>query len=104
METTKLAGRSKTETGECIGFVDRTPDHKITLKTNFKYLNLKVRSSGDTVLLIRGPGGAWCNDDTTGRNPAIAGEWLAGTYEVWVGSYEVNASFPYLLEITEKQP
>jgi len=101
-ETTKISGRIKTETGDCIGFVDTLPDHKITLTSSFKFLNLKVLSSGDTVLLIKGPGGSWCNDDTNSRNPAIGGEWLQGTYEVWVGSYEVNSSYPYLLEVSEK--
>jgi hypothetical protein len=101
-ETTKVSGRAKTETGDCIGFVDALPDHKITLTNSFKFLNLKVLSSGDTVLLIRGPGGSWCNDDANGRNPAISGEWLKGTYEIWIGSYELNSSHPYLLQITEK--
>jgi hypothetical protein len=101
-ETTKVSGRAKTETGECIGFVDAFPDHKVTLTTNFPFLNLKVLSPGDTVLLIKGPGGSWCNDDTDGRNPAISGEWLKGTYEVWIGSYEINSSYPYLLQISEK--
>lgn len=101
-ETTKIAGRNKTETGECIGFVDTLPDHQITLTANFRFLNLKVLSSGDTVLLIKGPGGSWCNDDNDGRNPAIAGEWLKGTYDVWIGSYTTNASYPYILQISEK--
>ncbi len=101
-ETTKVSGRATTETGDCIGFVDTLPDHKITLASNFKFLNLKVLSSGDTVLLIKGPGGSWCNDDSNGRNPAIAGDWLKGTYEIWVGSYEQNSSYPYLLQVSEK--
>jgi hypothetical protein len=101
-ETTKISGREKTETGECIGFVDALPDHQITLISSFKFLNIKVLSPGDTVLLIKGPGGSWCSDDTNGRNPAIAGEWLKGTYSIWIGSYEVNSSYPYLIEVSEK--
>ncbi len=101
-ETTKIAGRAQTETGECIGFVDTLPDHKITLTSDFKFLQLKVLSPGDTVLLIKGPGGSWCNDDANDRNPAIAGEWQKGIYEIWIGSYEVNSSYPYLLQISEK--
>ncbi len=92
--------RAKTETGECIGFVDRQPDHRLTLTEPLNYLQLLVRSSGDTVLIVRGPGGVWCNDDSANRNPAIAGRWLAGTYEIWIGSYEEFASFPYLLEFS----
>lgn len=101
VETQKTSGRKSTETGPCIGFIDSTPDHKITLTKPFRYLKLQVKSSGDTILLVKGPGGSWCNDDVSDRNPEIAGDWLEGTYEVWVGSYEQNASFPYLLQITE---
>jgi hypothetical protein len=98
--TQSLSNQKQTETGECIGFVDTEPDHRLTLTQNFKYLRLQVKSSGDTVLLVKGPGGTWCNDDVSDRNPIIAGEWLKGTYSIWVGSYEQNASFPYLLEIS----
>jgi hypothetical protein len=101
VETQKTSGRKVTETGGCIGFVDAAPDHKITLAKPFRYLKLQVKSSGDTVLLLRGPGGSWCSDDVSDRNPMISGDWLAGTYEVWVGSYEENSSFPYLLQVTE---
>lgn len=99
--TQKKSGRKSTETGECIGFIDQEPDHRITLNKPFRYLKLQVKSSGDTILLVRGPGGSWCSDDTSDRNPEISGDWLEGTYEVWVGSYEENASFPYLLQVTE---
>ncbi|MEI6427448.1 MAG: hypothetical protein WCO45_03530 [Pseudanabaena sp. ELA607] len=92
--------RPKTETGECIGFVDRQPDHRLTLTQPLQYLQLLVRSPGDTVLIVRGPGGVWCNDDSANRNPAIAGRWLAGTYDIWIGSYEEFTSFPYLLELS----
>jgi hypothetical protein len=102
VETQTKSKRKVTETGECIGFVDAVPDHKITLTKAFRFLKLQVKSSGDTILLVRGPGGSWCSDDVSDRNPVISGDWLAGTYEVWVGSYEENNSFPYLLKITEK--
>jgi hypothetical protein len=64
-------------------------------------MTLQVRSSGDTILLVRGPGGVWCNDDLRDRNPVISGAWLPGTYEIWVGSYEKNAAFPYILNVLE---
>ncbi|MGQ9866501.1 MAG: hypothetical protein ACUVSQ_09530 [Pseudanabaenaceae cyanobacterium] len=99
VETQTLTGRAETETGPCLGFVDAKPDHRITLPVPFDRLRLQVAATGDTVLVVRGPGGVWCNDDTDDRNPAIGGAWLAGTYEVWVGSYEAGAAFPYLLEI-----
>ncbi|ELS32352.1 MULTISPECIES: hypothetical protein [Pseudanabaena] len=102
VETQKTSKRKTTETGECIGFIDSTPDHKITLTKAFRYLKLQVKSSGDTIMLVRGPGGIWCSDDVSDRNPEISGDWLEGTYEVWIGSYEENTSFPYLLQLTEQ--
>jgi hypothetical protein len=101
VETQKTSGRKSTETGACIGFIDAVPDHRIVLTKGFRYFKLQVKSSGDTILLVRGPGGSWCSDDVSDRNPEISGDWLEGTYEVWVGSYEKNASFPYLLQLTE---
>lgn len=103
-ETQAIAGIKKSETGECIGFVDRVPDHRLTLTESVKFLRLQIKSSGDTVLVIKGPGGTWCSDDVRDRNPIIAGEWLSGIYSIWVGSYEPQASFPYLLEISGKGP
>jgi len=100
-EMQKYSGKAQTETGACIGFIDAAPDHKVTMRTEFKNLQLKVLSSGDTTLLVRGPGGSWCSDDVVDRNPSVGGQWLAGTYEIWVGSYEANTSYPYLLQISE---
>jgi hypothetical protein len=50
---------------------------------------------------VKGPGGTWCNDDFDGKNPGIVGEWLPGTYQIWIGSYKENESLPYTLKITE---
>jgi len=61
VETQTKSGRKVTETGDCIGFVDAEPDHKITLTEPFRSLKMQVKSSGDTILLVRGPGGSWCN-------------------------------------------
>jgi hypothetical protein len=103
-EAQAIAGIKTSETGDCIGFVDRVPDHRLTLTEATKFLKLQIKSSGDTVLIVKGPGGTWCSDDVRDRNPIIAGEWLRGTYSIWVGSYEPNASFPYLLEISGQKP
>ncbi len=100
-ETQSLAQTAKTETGECIGFIDSESDHEITLSQQFNFLRLAVKSPGDTVLLVKGPGGTWCSDDSTDRNPLIEGQWLPGIYQIWVGSYVQNNSFPYVLEISE---
>lgn len=97
----ELAGRAETATGPCNGFVDEAPDHTVVLTEFFSYLSLQVQSPEDTTLIIRGPGGTWCNDDFAGSNPGIAGQWLSGTYQVWVGSYAQDAYHPYVIRLTE---
>jgi len=98
----EIAGRSETPTGPCIGYFDEQPDHTLELTTKFTYLKLLVDSPEDTTLIITGPGGTWCNDDFEGKNPGIVGEWLPGTYSIWIGSYKKDRYFPYTLEITEQ--
>jgi hypothetical protein len=51
--------------------------------------------------VVRGPGGTWCNDDYTNMNPGIAGQWLSGTYQIWVGSYQEDQYYPYVIRISE---
>ncbi|PPS44120.1 hypothetical protein [Chroococcidiopsis sp. TS-821] len=98
----KVAGRSETVNGPCVGFVDVEPDHTLVLKDFFKYLRLQIQSPQDTTIIVRGPGGTWCNDDAEGKNPGIGGEWLAGSYDVWVGSFERDKYYPYILRITQE--
>ncbi|NEQ98418.1 MAG: hypothetical protein F6K30_17145 [Cyanothece sp. SIO2G6] len=99
----QVAGRAETATGICTGFVDREPDHQIELTAFFDYLSLQVESPADTVLVVRGPGGSWCNDDVIGFNPGLVGEWFSGTYDVWVGSYNANTYHPYIIRLTDIQ-
>jgi hypothetical protein len=97
----QIAGRKDTPTGPCVGFVDEPPDHIINLTAFFNSLSLLVESSQDTTLVVSGPGGTWCNDDFQGKNPGIAGEWQAGTYKVWVGSYKQSSYYPYVIKMSE---
>jgi len=97
----KIADREQSITGPCVGLVDREPDHRLELTAFFNYLSLQVESAQDTTLVIRGPGGSWCNDDFEGdRNPGIAGQWQKGIYEVWIGSYDREQYYPYTIRIT----
>lgn len=97
----QIAGKDKTATGPCTGFTDEKPDHTLELTSKFDYLKLQVESPQDTTFIIKGPGGIWCNDDFDGKNPGIVGEWLPGTYKIWIGSYKKGKYFPYTLKITE---
>jgi hypothetical protein len=101
VEGNRITDRIETPTGPCNGFVDETPDHTIRLTSKFDYLKLQVQAPQDTTIVVKGPGGTWCNDDLDGKNPGIVGEWLPGNYQVWVGSYQKGKYFPYTLQITE---
>jgi hypothetical protein len=94
-------GRLNTETGSCAGYIGRQPDYRLVLNQDFDYLNLSVTSLGDTTLVIQGPGGTWCSDDQTAQNPSIGGQWLQGTYEIWVGSAEEDTYWVYGLTLSE---
>jgi hypothetical protein len=99
-----IANRGNTPTsGSCAGYVSDQPGHTLTLKAFFDYLKIQVQSSEDTTLVIRGPGGTWCNDDDEGKNAGLAGQWLPGTYQIWVGSYKPDQPVPYVLRISEQR-
>lgn len=99
----QIAGRQETANGPCVGFSDSKPDHNLVLTSSFNYLSIQVESREDTTLLVRGPGGIWCNDEYRGKNPGLAGQWLPGTYEIWVGSYGKDKQAPYTLRIGEQR-
>ena len=99
----QIAGRQETANGPCVGFTDAKPNHNLVLTSSFNYLSIQLESREDTTLLVRGPGGIWCNDDFRGKNPGLAGQWLPGTYEVWIGSYGKDKQAPYTLRISEQR-
>lgn len=74
----------------------------MVLETNFSNLEMRVESDLDTTLVISGPGGVWCNDDSGSKNPAIAGAWLPGTYRIWVGAYRAEQVPDYRLLIQDR--
>jgi hypothetical protein len=98
---TNIAGTVTTGTGDCTGFVESNPDQTIVLRSFFPSLSLNIRSSEDTSVVVKGPGGVWCNDDDNDKNPGITGQWLEGTYRVWVGSYAQGRRPNYTLQLRQ---
>lgn len=93
----------QTPTGLCLGFMSLEPHKEITLEDEFSNLEMFVESELDTTLIVEGPGGIWCNDDSQGsKNPAIAGEWLPGLYRIWIGAYLAGVEPDYQLYISDK--
>jgi hypothetical protein len=101
--TANVAGTAESDTGACLGYMETQPYHRLELKSRFRYLSIVASSSTDTTILIKGAGGTWCNDDFQGKDAGIAGEWLPGSYDVWVGSYARNKAIPYTLKLSENQ-
>lgn len=89
-------------TGPCLGYISSTPHEEVTLSSNFSNLEMRVESDLDTTLIISGPGGVWCNDDSGSKNPAIAGAWLPGQYQIWVGAYRAEQIPDYTLYIHDQ--
>lgn len=93
----------QTPTGLCLGYVSLTPDEEITLSDRFANLKLSVESELDTTLIVQGPGGVWCSDDSQDSDdPMIAGEWLPGIYRVWIGAYRAGEVPDYDLYIDDQ--
>ena len=95
-----IAKTKHTATGYCDGFASLQPNHILNIESLFQSLRLEVKSNVDTTIMVRGPGGIWCNDDTHNANPMIQGMWQPGMYQVWVGSYQADVNNNYRIKIS----
>lgn len=79
----------------CAGFVADAPTFVVDVPPSGERRALRVRSTTDTVLVVRSPRGRiLCADDTIGNDPALYGPFVEGRWEIWVGSYHrVPADF-----------
>jgi hypothetical protein len=96
-----IAGKDETATGSCLGFGKGQPDQILRLNSAFRDLTVVVNSSVDTTIVVKGPGGTWCNDDFQGKDPGLDGQWQAGEYQVWIGTQGRNQSVNYVLKVNQ---
>lgn len=85
--------------GTCTGFVNaQQPDIAITYNSRGTPLLMSVNSEADTTLIVNMPDGTWrCNDDanTSTLNPRLYfPEGQSGRYNIWVGTYRHDTSWP----------
>jgi len=86
----------------CRGWVAQTPDHLFVARTDMPSFRVLVHSRQDTTLVMQGPDGTlYCDDDSEGRDPIIATPITAGTYRLWVGSYQQGQNSSYKIGFTE---
>jgi hypothetical protein len=84
----------------CVGSIDTTPDHTITV-TSTVNLKLFVDSDVDSTLVVRGPAGTFCDDDSHGNlDPELNVTLTPGEYHVWVGNFG-STQGTYTLTLTE---
>lgn len=86
------------------GNISAQPSQQIQLTPAFTsrsaYLRFAVQGQGSPTLLIEGPAGRFCvlSDPSKGQGPEVAGHWLPGTYNIYVGD-RANQSHPYSLSV-----
>ena len=90
----------------CRGFANAEPNHTITLTETFPVMDFLVYSSNindDPTMLIKGSNGIiiCADNESSGRNPQFTGRMPKGSYQVWVGSKNVNQAFSYTLSLSE---
>ncbi len=96
-----IPGSGVSGQGVCRGYYLGAPSHLLLLPTPQDFLRIYVMSAADSTLIVRRPDGQiLCNDDTYGFNPAVEGNFPAGLYQVWVGSYRENEVRPYRITVT----
>ena len=93
--------------GDCRGFATAAPDYDITFTAGDLSLlrfYFVADTADDTTIIINAPDGSWhCNDDATGTiDPQYDFEDPAsGLYDIWIGSYESDASVSGTFYVTE---
>lgn len=94
--------RAQSRHGSCRGWIARNPDHFFDANGHFGNLRIIAYAQADTTLVVMRPDGSFaCADDSEGHHPVVAGQFPAGRYAVWVGSYREGEVAPYRLGFTE---
>lgn len=93
---------ASTVNDSCAGWIAATPDHLFVASGAFANLRIMAKSDADTTLVVQAPDGSYmCNDDGEELNPIVTGAFPAGTYKVWIGSYEQGTNSRYTLGLSE---
>lgn len=86
----------------CVGYGDVTPDYILTVDEELPQLILEIDSGGnDTTIIVqdRDRNILYCGDDDDFNNSPDArlsyDNFPAGTYQVWVGSFDPNQRWNY---------
>ena len=99
----RIASRQLGMPDACPGFWTNQPQHVVSLPYGMRYFRVDTISRQDTTLAIVTPDGqVWCDDDGAGNyNARLEGQFPAGTYAVYVGTYQRGRRANYAIQLTE---
>jgi hypothetical protein len=83
--------------GSCQGLSSPSPNHTLVVQRDFGFLSLQVSGDRKLTLMVKGPDGIFCR---SGKKAELAGAWVAGKYEIWVGT-DNGDRIDYRLSISE---
>jgi hypothetical protein len=70
----------------CAGWVAEQPDFDLYVDISDEvWVTVTGAVGSDLTLVVDGPGGRFCDDNTSGLNPSVNAFMTAGTYHVWIG-------------------
>lgn len=88
----------------CVGYINDKPVLTANWEGAVDFLRIFFYSDSDSTLVIQQPDGAYLCADDVDENvldaELVAEQPVAGTYKIWIGSYEPNQLIPGLLVIT----
>jgi hypothetical protein len=99
---TGASGGSNPAPGSCVGNIANGPDHKLFVTGYVPHLRVAItQAEGDTTLVIQGPNGLQCADDSDGLNPVVEGPFAPGEYNIWVGTYSNSQMLSYTMQVSQ---
>ncbi len=95
----------------CLGTIAEQPDLVLDVQddiSSLRILGFGEPTSGvepDLTLVVQSesdPSDVRCGDDESGRHPIVEGEFAAGRYKIWIGTYGTTSWVPFRLGLTER--
>ncbi|MFN7699598.1 MAG: hypothetical protein ACK6CU_25860 [Deltaproteobacteria bacterium] len=83
----------------CRGRISSSPNLRFRV-SEAQQVRVMARGDADLTLVVRGPMGVLCNDDSDGLNPMVEGSLGPGVYDVHVGLYSAGAPVVYDLGLS----
>jgi hypothetical protein len=86
----------------CAGYWSARPEEVIELPIDYNYFRVDAYATEDVTLAIVTPDGqVWCDDDSAGgTNARLAGQFPAGMYAIYVGTYQPGRQTSYSLNFS----